>query len=313
MPTSKNATRTSDDSAGFPDTPSKASAWVAACRPRTLSAGAVPVVVGTAVAVDQDVVAWGAAAAALTGALLIQVGTNLANDYYDHVKGADSPTRLGRPRAAASGGLPPVHVRNAAFGVFGLAAVVGAYLTWVAGWPILVIGAASILFGILYTAGPKPLGYIGLGDILVFVFFGPVAVAGTYYAQASAWEPLAIASGVPVGALATAILAVNNLRDIPTDKVAGKRTLAVLVGPGATRAEYVFLTLIAYASLPLLALMEVPRDWKLLLPLVMVPLAVALMVHVLTARDAGRLNRLLEATAAHLALFGLALAAGWWL
>jgi 1,4-dihydroxy-2-naphthoate octaprenyltransferase len=288
----------------------RVSAWIAACRPKTLAAGAVPVAVGSAYAYHQGVFAPLPAAAALLGALLIQVGTNLANDYYDHVKGADTPQRLGRPRATASGLIPGHRVRNAAYGTFAGAAFVGAYLTWHAGWPVVVIGTAGIVFGILYTAGPRPLGYVGMGDLLVFVFFGLVAVAGTHYVQALAFDPVAVALGVPVGALATAILAVNNYRDLGTDRAAGKRTLAVLAGAHATRVEYACLHALAYASVVAVAWSQ---GWRpsILLPLLAAPLAILNVRDLWTRSSPDDLNRLLEATARHLALFGVLLALGY--
>lgn len=193
---------------------------------------------GTALAWSWDVFALLPALAALVGALLLQIGTNLANDYYDHVQGADTAARAGPVRASAAGLLAPKAVRNAAFSTFGLAALVGLYLVWVGGWPILAIGAAGILSGIFYTASKKSIAYIGLGEVFVFVFFGPIAVAGTVYVQSLTWEPFALAWGVPLGLLAAAILVVNNLRDIPTDAAAGKKTVAVRIGEAMTRRLY---------------------------------------------------------------------------
>ncbi len=215
-----------------------ANPWIGTLRLRTLPAAASPVLLGTALAWSWDVFAWLPALAALLGALLLQIGTNLANDYYDHVQGADTAARAGPVRASAAGLLAPQAVRNAAFGTFTLAALVGIYLIIVGGWPILAIGAAGILSGIFYTASKKSIAYIGLGEVFVFAFFGPIAVAGTVYVQSLTWEPFALAWGVPLGLLAAAILVVNNLRDIPTDAAAGKKTVAVRIGEPWTRRLY---------------------------------------------------------------------------
>lgn len=213
-------------------------AWLATLRVRTLPAGAAPVLVGAAYAWRIDAFALLPALAALAGALLLQIGTNLANDYYDHIKGADTEDRAGPARASATGAIPPGSVRNAAFATFALAGLVGLYLVTVGGLPILVIGLAGILSGLLYTAGPKPLAYVGLGDLFVFVFFGPVAVAGTTYVQSGTWEAGAVAWGLGAGLLSTAILVVNNLRDRPTDARVGKRTLAVRFGDAFSRWQW---------------------------------------------------------------------------
>lgn len=220
-----------------------ASTWIGTLRIRTLPAAASPVIVGMAFAVDLGAFTALPALAALLGALLLQIGTNLANDYYDHIQGADTDARAGPTRASAAGLLAPTTVRNAAFGTFGLAALVGIYLIIVAGWPILAIGAAGILSGIFYTATRKSIAYVGLGEVFVFAFFGPIAVAGTVYVQSLTWEPLALLWGIPMGLLAAAILVVNNLRDIPTDAAAGKRTLAVRMGEAPTRALYTMLVI----------------------------------------------------------------------
>lgn len=305
-------------------------AWLAAARPRTLPAAAVPVLVGAAhawhLAHESPAHATlygafhvGGFAAALVGALLIQVGTNLANDYYDHRKGADTPDRAGPARASATGALPPRAVRNAAFATFGLAALVGLYLYTVAGWLVLAIGAASIASGIGYTAGRKALGYIGLGDLFVLVFFGPVAVMGTTLvtlpdgfvldrAHIGAWLP-ALFLGLEVGALSTAILVVNNLRDRPTDQRVGKRTLAVRWGDKAMRIEYVTLMAFAYA----MAAMSVGQhlEYRLLLPLASLPLAIPPLRRVLgDLSDRSRLNPALGQTALVLLVFGALLAVG---
>ncbi len=222
-------------------------AWVHAARPRTLYAIAAPVLMGAALAYADGVFRWGPAVAALAGGLLIQIGTNIANDYYDFVKGADTADRIGTPRVTQSGLVPPATVKRGMWVVFAAAVLVGVYLVGQGGWPILLVGVAAVAAGVGYTAGPLPIGYVGLGDLFTFVFFGPVAVAGTYFVQAGTITPGTLLAGAGIGALVTAILVVNNLRDIPTDRAAGKRTLAVRIGVRATRLEYVFLLLLGGA------------------------------------------------------------------
>lgn len=223
-----------------------------AARPRTLPAAAAPVIVGSAVAWHEGMFQLGPALAALAGALLIQIGTNLANDVFDFQKGADTHERLGPVRVTQAGLLTPQQVFTGMWLVFGTAVVIGLYLVWVGGWPIVAIGVLSILAGLAYTGGPFPLGYNGLGDVFVFVFFGLVAVAGTYYVQAGRVSELAWWAAAPMGLLATAIIVVNNLRDVETDRRAGKKTLAVRLGPQAARVEYAVLVAGAYLLPPLL-------------------------------------------------------------
>lgn len=218
--------------------------WTLAARPKTLPAAAAPVIAGTAVAIREGVFSPGPALAALLGALLIQIGTNFANDVFDFKKGADTHERLGPVRVTQAGLLKPEQVFAGMWVVFGLAVLVGFYLLSVAGWPVVWIGVFSILSGIAYTGGPFPLGYNGLGDIFVFIFFGLVAVGGTYFVQAAAvTQPGTVSAGaiwaaIPMGLLATAILVVNNLRDVETDTKAGKKTLAVRFGVNGARTEY---------------------------------------------------------------------------
>lgn len=233
-----------------PAGPSRLRAWVLASRPRTLTAAAAPVLLGTGLAAARDAHRPGPALAALLGALLIQVGTNLANDYYDHVRGGDTPDRIGPLRVTQAGLIPPGTVRNGAFGVLGAALVVGIYLAWVGGWPIVVVGLLSLACAVAYTGGPFPLAYHGLGDVFVFVFFGLVAVGGTYWVQAPGLPPDVILAGAGMGALSTAILVVNNLRDLETDRRAGKRTLAVRLGRPWTKAEFVALLVAGFAVPP---------------------------------------------------------------
>lgn len=213
-------------------------AWLVAARPKTLGAGIAPVIVGTALAVGDNLLHWPSAVCALLGALLIQIGTNYANDYFDFVKGTDTTERIGPTRATQAGLVSPRAMRWATALVFLLACVPGAYLVWRAGWPLVAIGVASIVCGILYTGGPFPLGYLGLGDLFVLVFFGPVAVGGTYYVQTLTITPSVLLAGFAPGLFSVAILTVNNLRDIDQDRAGGKRTLAVRFGQTFARYEY---------------------------------------------------------------------------
>ena len=270
-------------------------AWLLAIRPKTLPAAVSPVVVGTALAVSVGFFAPLPAAAALTGAVLIQVGANLANDYFDYVKGADTPERKGPTRVAQSGLIALSHLRIGIAATFALTALVGAYLISVGGWPILVIGLASLLSSLIYTGGPFPIGYHGLGDLFVFMFFGVAAVCGTFYVQALGISLVTVVASIPVGALTVAILVVNNLRDIETDRQTGKRTLAVMIGPGATRLEYVLLIVAAYAVPTLLWLTGESSAW-VLLPWLALPLALRL-VRTIYHAEGPALNKTLAATA----------------
>lgn len=291
-----------------PVRPGSLRAWILACRPATLTAAIVPVIVGTAVAHASGGVRIGPAIAALFGAIMIQIATNFANDVFDHEKGADTHERLGPTRATQSGLLTPKQVRAGMIGAVALAVPAGLYLTHVAGVPIVLIGVASILSGIAYTAGPYPLGYHGLGDIFVFVFFGLVAVGGTAFVEVGRLPPLALLAAVPVGALATAVLVVNNVRDRVTDERAGKRTLAVRFGRRAGEIEYAALLALAYAS-PFVAVIAFGRSLFTLLPLVSLPVAVRL-YRALATMEGRPLNACLAGTAKLLLLFGVLFAAG---
>ena len=290
--------------------PAPARAWVLASRPATLPAAAVPVLVGAAAAVSERAVFRPLVlAATLVAALLIQIGTNFANDYLDFQRGADHAGRLGPLRVTQSGLLSQATVRRGIVVAFGLAVLLGCYLAWVGGWPIIAIGVLSIICGLAYTGGPWPFGYHGLGDAFVFVFFGLIAVTGTAYLQAGTWSPLALAVSVPIGLLVTNILVVNNLRDLPTDRAAGKRTLAVHIGERATRAQYAVQLAVAYLVLVPLALADADRRW-LLLPWLTAPLAVAHARRVLDGLAGRELNPMLARTGQLLMLFGVLLAAG---
>jgi 1,4-dihydroxy-2-naphthoate octaprenyltransferase len=255
--------------------------WVAGARPRTLPAAVVPVAVGTACAYADhghghgvglgDVIAW-RAAAALVVALALQVGTNYANDYSDGIRGTDD-VRVGPVRLVASGLAAPSAVRRAAVVSFAVAAVAGLPLVVAVGPQLLLVGAASIAAGWLYTGGPHPYGYAGFGELFVFAFFGTAATAGSAYVQSGHLHQLELLASIPVGLLAVALLVVNNLRDIPGDTAAGKRTLAVRLGDGRTRALYVACLGVALASLLLVGADRVGALLALLaLPLVVAPI-----------------------------------------
>jgi 1,4-dihydroxy-2-naphthoate polyprenyltransferase len=281
--------------------------WVMAARLRTLPAAVAPVLVGTSLAGTEDRFRTGAFAAALLGAIFIQVGTNLSNDYSDARRGADTEDRLGPVRVTAGGLVPPRQVLMATYVTFGLSILCGAYLVYVAGPALLAIGAASILAGVLYTGGPRPYGYEGLGELFVFLFFGIVAVAGSYFVQQESleWESFALA--VPVGLLAAAILVVNNVRDIDTDRRAGKRTLAVRLGRPGARTLYSVMLLVAYAALAPVAVALGP--W-VLLPLLTLPLAARLARTVRAHVDGPTLNAALARTGMLQLGFCLLLSAG---
>lgn len=288
--------------------PGSVGAWFLASRPKTLPAAVVPVAVGTACAYSLDSAAWDAAAAALIGALFIQIGTNLANDVYDHEKGADTGDRLGPTRAVQAGLLSPRQVRVGMAVTFLLASVAGLYLATVAGWQIFAVGVLSILAGIAYTGGPFPLAYNGLGDVFVMVFFGFVAVCGTAWVQMGTVPALALVASLPVGALATAMLVVNNLRDVDTDRLAGKRTLVVRFGRSQALLQYPLMLLLAYGAA--IAMAFVPgTGWGALLPLLTLPLAFRLHTE-LRSRSGTDLNDTLAGTAKLLLLFGFSLTLG---
>jgi 1,4-dihydroxy-2-naphthoate octaprenyltransferase len=288
--------------------PSPLASWVLAARPKTLSAASVPVLVGSACAYALGGLALGPALAALAGALLLQIGANFANDVYDFEKGADTAERLGPTRAVQAGLISPAAMKRGMYLVFALSLLSGAYLTAVAGPVILAIGVVSILSAIAYTGGPYPLGYNGLGDVFVFVFFGLIAVCGTTFVQLGRVPALALWCSLPVGALATAILVVNNLRDCEQDARAGKRTLAVRWSAQAVIYEYGLLLSLAYA-VPLFLATSSAHGRLVLLPLLTLPLARKLMRGV--ANERGRaLNARLAGTAQLLLLFGLLFALG---
>jgi 1,4-dihydroxy-2-naphthoate octaprenyltransferase len=289
--------------------PSAVRIWVMAARLRTLPAAIAPVLVGTSLALGYGDFHPLAFVAALLGAIFIQVGTNLSNDYSDARRGADTEDRLGPVRVTAGGLVPPSQVLIATYVTFGAAVLCGIYLIVVAGWELLAVGAASILAGVLYTGGPKPYGYEGLGELFVFLFFGVVAVAGSYYVQVQKlpWE--AFVCAVPVGLLASAILVVNNVRDVDTDRRAGKRTLAVRLGRERTRAMYATMLALAFLTAPVCWWAGSMQSW-LLLPWLSAPLAVRLVRVVRTRLDGPALNGALAGSGQLQLLFCLLFSAG---
>jgi 1,4-dihydroxy-2-naphthoate octaprenyltransferase len=285
-----------------------------AARPRTLPAAIAPVLVGTAAAIyaHGDLRRPCAFVAALIGSIFIQIGTNLANDYSDAKRGADTVDRLGPVRVTATGLVAPRSVLIATWLAFGVAVAAGIYLAIVAGWIIIAVGVASIAAGVLYTGGPRPYGYAGLGELFVFLFFGLVAVNGSYYVQLERLDWLPFGLSVAVGLLSTAILVVNNLRDIETDRRAGKRTLAVRLGRDGTRRLYLVLLGGAYLALVVTLLAE-GGPWCAVIGLASLPLALKPARAVLTRTDGPALNGALAGTGALLGVFSLLVSAGLWI
>jgi 1,4-dihydroxy-2-naphthoate octaprenyltransferase len=286
--------------------------WMLAARPATLPAAIVPVVVGTAAALHGGLpMQVSPFVAALAAALLIQVGTNFANDVFDFRRGADTPDRLGPQRVTQSGLVTPRQVLLATCITFGLAAAIGVYLVLVGGPFILLIGGLSILAGVAYTGGPWPYAYHALGDVFCFIFFGLLAVIGSAYLQTLTVTPLVIWATIPTGCLVTAILVVNNLRDIDTDRQVGKMTLAVRVGRQGTRLEFTLLVALAYLVPLVVWLLGLVGPW-FWLPWLSLPLAVTLVRFV--GRTIGRpLNQALKRTGQLHLVFGLLFAASLWL
>jgi 1,4-dihydroxy-2-naphthoate octaprenyltransferase len=289
--------------------PSGLRIWLMASRPKTLPAGLSPVLVGTALADNHGTFHVLRFLAALVGALLIQVGANLSNDYSDAKRGADTEDRLGPVRVTAGGLVPPSQVLAAVYITFGLAVLVGIYLIAVAGWQLLLVGVASIAAAVLYTGGPSPYGYKGLGEVFVFIFFGLVAVAGSFFVQLGRIDGASVALGAVVGLLPTAILVVNNTRDIDTDRHAHKKTLAVRMGRENSRRFYAALVFGAYVLLVVAILAFGLSAW-LLLVLVTVPLAVRLVQTIAAHSDGPTLNGLLAGTGQLQLAFCVLLSAG---
>lgn len=282
-----------------------------AARPRTLPAAVAPVLVGTAAAVQWygRLPRWGAFFAALVGSIFIQIGTNLANDYSDAKRGADTADRLGPVRVTSAGLVTPQRVLTATWIAFAVAVACGIYLATVAGFAIIVVGVFSIAAGVLYTGGPRPYGYAGLGEVFVFLFFGLVAVNGSYYVQLEQLDALPLGLSIAIGALATAILVVNNVRDLETDRRAGKNTLAVRLGRESAVNLYRLLVIGAFVVLPF-SLWAGEASWLGLLGLLAAPMAIGPMKTMATRTDGPALNQTLAKTGALLGVFSLLVTAG---
>ncbi|PWB69550.1 1,4-dihydroxy-2-naphthoate polyprenyltransferase [candidate division GN15 bacterium] len=289
---------------------SRLQVWILASRPKTLWAAIAPVIIGTAMAYADDSQHWLAAIAALFGAVMIQIGTNFTNDYFDYTKGTDTHERIGPVRVTQAGLVKPAIMKRAILIVFGLAFLAGTYLVWRGGLPIMAVGLMSILFGVLYTAGPFPLGYYGLGDIFVFIFFGIVAVGGTYFVQALDIVPETLIAGAAPGFWSVAILTVNNLRDIDNDRKGVKRTLAARFGRTFARAEYV--ACVVAACLIPAALVAITGEHPVVLVASATLLAaVPTLKIVLTKTDGPALNSALAATGKLLLLYSVLFTIGW--
>ena len=288
--------------------PSASIVWLSAIRPQTLTASLAPVAVGTALAFKDGTVNWPIAITALLGAIMIQVGTNFFNDYSDFKKGADTEDRLGPARATQKGWVSPKQMLVATIIAFILAGGIGLYLSIVGGWPILLIGIFGILSGLAYTGGPYPLAYVGLGDLFVMLFFGNAAVCGTYFAQSGQVTTASVLASFAVGALATAILVVNNLRDRQTDALANKRTLAVRFGAKFARFEYAIMVFGPYLLVAVASQLDFGHNgW--FLPFITLPLALYEFKSVLV-KDGAALNDHLGGAARLGVLFSLMLAGG---
>lgn len=283
--------------------------WILAARPKTLPAAIIPVFVGSALAYRDGLFDVWPASVAMLCAIIIQIGTNFANDYYDFKKGTDTERRIGFQRATSSGLISEQAMFKATFLTMGFAFLCGLYLVWHAGWIVLLIGVLSLVFGVLYTGGPYPLGYNGLGDIFVFIFFGIVAVSTTYFVQALSWSEVSIWVSLGVGALATNILVINNLRDVETDVLTGKRTLGVLLGEKALKYEYLLMVLIAF-SIPVFLILEFNFQVTVLLPYLSLPLFFLLLKETFFFTDRKNLNATLVKTAQGMAVYGVLLGLG---
>ena len=287
---------------------SKMESWILASRPKTLPASVMPIFVASAIAIHNKVFKLDAALIAMVCSILIQIGTNFINDLYDFLKGTDTKERVGPTRVLANGLISVKEMRTGIVIVFGLAFLLGLYLVYINDWVVLVIGILSLIAGYAYTAGPYPLAYNGLGDVFVFVFFGFVGTIGTYYVQAHEITPLVFWASVPVGALVTNILVVNNYRDIDEDKLAGKNTLAVKFGGTFTRLQYLVFMVISYAIL-FLVYFTYKQSFFIFLPFLSLPIGIKLvkMVYTLNGKE---LNKTLELTAKLSAIYGILFAIG---
>jgi 1,4-dihydroxy-2-naphthoate octaprenyltransferase len=284
-------------------------AWMLATRPRTLPAAIAPVVLGSAMATADKKFVWLPAVAAFSVALLLQIGVNLANDYFDYLKGIDTADRLGPLRVTQSGLIPATQVKAGMIMTFILSMIPGIYLLTVGGLPVFIIGLACICTALAYSGGPYPLASHGLGDLFVFIFFGLIAVCGTYYVQALQLTVMVLLMGVIAGLLITAILVVNNLRDIQSDRQTGKRTLAVIIGIRGSRIEYVLLLAGAYA-IPIILWLSGRMSAWVLLPLISMPTALSLMRLIWKNPEGPILNQALAKTAKLALVYSLLLAIG---
>lgn len=289
-------------------TESKLQYWILASRPKTLPAAVVPVMVGSALSINQGKFYPLYSIVALVCSLLIQIGTNFTNDLYDHLKGADTEKRKGPLRVLSAGLISVKEMRNAIILVFGMTFILGLYLVYVTDWKILAIGIFSIIAGLAYTAGPFPLAYHGLGDLFVFLFFGIIGTMGTYYLHHLEFTVISFLVSLPVGALITNILIVNNYRDIEEDKEAGKNTLAVILGREFSRYEYIFFLLLSF-FVPFILYFEFNFDETIFLPYLTLPLAI-LLVKMIFNYQGQQLNKTLEVSAKYSALYGLLFSAG---
>jgi 1,4-dihydroxy-2-naphthoate octaprenyltransferase len=285
--------------------------WFLAARPKTLPAGIVPVLVAGMMAYADGYFHLLSFLAALLGSVMIQVGTNYANDLFDYRKEADTSDRIGPTRVTQAGLATPAQTAAATIIVFAIALIAGIYLVYRGGWPIVIVGLASVACGVLYTAGPVALGYIGVADLFVLVFFGPVALAGTYYVQALDISASVILAGIPFGMISTAILTVNNLRDISTDARSNKKTLAVRFGRNFAQSEYLIMLVFAVIAAAVIAF--VFGKIYLLLTLLILPVSIPTIRTILTTADGEKLNSALAATGRLLILYGLLFGIGWWL
>lgn len=283
--------------------------WYLAARPKTLPAGIVPVLVGGAIAYGDGRFHWLSFLAALIGGAAIQIGTNYANDLFDFTKQTDNAERIGPLRVTQAGLANPRQTAIATAMAFSLAVTAGSYLIYRAGWPVVVIGLVSIVCGLLYTAGPLALAYLGLGDIFVFIFFGPVALAGTYYVQAHQISTPVILAGIPFGMISTAILTVNNLRDVDADQKGGKKTLAVRFGRTFARREYLFMMTVPVLLAVLLAI--ITGRTFLTLVLLFLPFTIGAIKTVFSGTDGEKLNEILAVSGRLLILYGALFAVGW--
>ncbi|MEE8404489.1 MAG: 1,4-dihydroxy-2-naphthoate polyprenyltransferase [candidate division Zixibacteria bacterium] len=309
FPASHKTNKNADENI-VPTAYSKSKIWLLAIRPKTLWAAVAPVIIGTAMAYEAGGFQLLAGAAALFGGTLIQIGTNLANDYFDFKKGADYQRELGPTRVTQAGLVSPTEIKTAMVLAFALAFLAGIYLVYLGGWPIVAIGILSITFGVLYTATKLALGYSGLADFFVLVFFGPVATGGTYYVQTLEISSAVILAGLAPGLFSVAILTVNNLRDIETDKNAGKKTLAVRFGPTFAKAEYI-VAIVTATLVPLGLWLMTEEHYRATIAVAVILLALRPIRKVLSNKDGTELNSVLTQTAQILLLYIILFSIGW--